>query len=136
VAGDRAELTGATDAAGSPTTTVERAVDVGERWQSCLVRVQGERGGERARQRAQMSRGNWASGARALKGPRACCGGRKTRRCGHVHDGGVGRRLGMGSDGWGSRGRERVSTCVRGSAPTGRPHRAARGREGEKGRAS
>jgi hypothetical protein len=68
VAGDRAELTGATDAAGSPTTTVERATDVGERRRSCLVRVQGERGGERARMRAQVSRGKWASGARPLKG--------------------------------------------------------------------
>jgi hypothetical protein len=29
VAGDRAELTGATDAAGSSTATVERAADVG-----------------------------------------------------------------------------------------------------------
>jgi hypothetical protein len=34
VAGDRAELTGATDAAGSSTATVERAADVGGRWQS------------------------------------------------------------------------------------------------------
>jgi hypothetical protein len=31
VAGDRAELTGATDAVGSSTATVERAVDVGGR---------------------------------------------------------------------------------------------------------
>ena len=31
VAGDRVELTGATDAAGSSTATVERAVDVGGR---------------------------------------------------------------------------------------------------------
>jgi hypothetical protein len=30
VASDRAELTGAIDAAGSPTTTVERTADVGE----------------------------------------------------------------------------------------------------------
>jgi hypothetical protein len=36
VAGDRAELTGATDAAGSSMVTVERAVDVGERRRSCL----------------------------------------------------------------------------------------------------
>jgi hypothetical protein len=47
--------------------TVERAADVGERRQSCLVRVQGES----ARLRAQVSRGKWASGARGLKG-RGC----------------------------------------------------------------
>ena len=33
VAGDRAELTGATDAAGSSTATVERTADIGGRWQ-------------------------------------------------------------------------------------------------------
>jgi hypothetical protein len=32
------------------------------------LRAQGERGGERARLRVQVSRGRWASGARALKG--------------------------------------------------------------------
>jgi hypothetical protein len=32
------------------------------------LRAQGERGGERARLRVQMSRGKWASGVRALKG--------------------------------------------------------------------
>jgi hypothetical protein len=53
VAGDRAELTGATDGAGSPTATVERAVDVGDWRQSCLVRVEGQS----ARLRAQESRG-------------------------------------------------------------------------------
>jgi hypothetical protein len=35
------------------------------------LRTQGERWGEGARLRAQMSRGNWASGVRALKG-RGC----------------------------------------------------------------
>jgi hypothetical protein len=45
VAGDRVELTEATDAAGSSTVTVERAADVGERWRSCLgVRTGRERG--------------------------------------------------------------------------------------------
>jgi hypothetical protein len=71
------------------------------------VRVQGERGGERTRLRAQMSKRKWASGARALKGPRACDGGRKTRGRGRVHGGGVGGRLGMGSNGWGPWGREK-----------------------------
>jgi hypothetical protein len=45
VAGDRAELTGATDAAGSSTATIERATDVGGRWRSSLVtRAERERG--------------------------------------------------------------------------------------------
>jgi hypothetical protein len=39
-------------------------------------------------------------------------------------------RLGTGSDGWGPRGRERMSACARGSVPIGWPHRATRGREG------
>jgi hypothetical protein len=34
VAGDKVELTGATDAAGSSTTTVERAANVSGRWRS------------------------------------------------------------------------------------------------------
>jgi hypothetical protein len=34
VAGDRAELSGTTDAAGSSTATVERTADVGGRWWS------------------------------------------------------------------------------------------------------
>jgi hypothetical protein len=63
VVGDRAELTKETDAAGSPTVTVERTTDIGKRRRSCLVRVQGER----ARLRAQVSTGRWASGERALK---------------------------------------------------------------------
>jgi hypothetical protein len=37
VAGDRAKLTGATDVAESPTTTVERVADVDERWRNYLV---------------------------------------------------------------------------------------------------
>jgi hypothetical protein len=37
VAGDRAELMGATDTTGSSTTTIERAADVVEQWQSYLV---------------------------------------------------------------------------------------------------
>jgi hypothetical protein len=46
-----------------------------------------EREGEGARLTAQMSRGKWASGVRALKGARACGAGGKTRRRGHVHGG-------------------------------------------------
>jgi hypothetical protein len=45
VAGDRVELTGATDASGSSTATVERATDVGGQWRSSLVtRAEQERG--------------------------------------------------------------------------------------------
>jgi hypothetical protein len=51
------------------------------------MRAQGEREGEGARLRAQMSRGKWVSGVRALKGVRACGGGRETRGYGRVHGG-------------------------------------------------
>jgi hypothetical protein len=52
------------------------------------LRAQGERGGERARLRAQVSRGKWASGARGSKGARACGGGHRTRGRGReVRDG-------------------------------------------------
>jgi hypothetical protein len=51
------------------------------------MRAQGEREDEGARLRAQMSRGEWASGVRALKGARACGGGRETRGRGRVHGG-------------------------------------------------
>jgi hypothetical protein len=43
--------------------------------------------GESAWLRAQMSRGKWASGARALKGARACGDGRGVRGRGIVHGG-------------------------------------------------
>jgi hypothetical protein len=54
------------------------------------LRVQDERGGERAQLRAQMSRGKWATGVRALKGRghEAVAGERA--------DVGVGERLGTG----------------------------------------
>jgi hypothetical protein len=41
------------------------------------------------------------------KGARACGGGRGLRGRGRVHGGGVGGRLGTGSDGWGPLVRER-----------------------------
>jgi hypothetical protein len=69
------------------------------------------------------------------KGARARGGGQKTRGRGRIHGGGVAERLGTRSDGWGPQGRERMSACARGLAPTGWPHRVARGTEGEKGRA-
>jgi hypothetical protein len=71
VAGDRAELTGATNAAGSSTATVERVVAVGERWWSYLVARAG-RGREReCSAEGANELGKWASGVRALKGARA-----------------------------------------------------------------
>jgi hypothetical protein len=58
-------------------------------------RGQSEREGERARQRAQMEEGRWASRARGSKGARGLGRGRRTRGCGCVHDGEiVGERLG------------------------------------------
>jgi hypothetical protein len=66
------------------------------------------------------------------KGARACRGGRRTRGRGHVHGGGRGREVRDGLTGGGC-GAERESERVRKeAAPTGRPHRAARGGEGEK----
>jgi hypothetical protein len=49
------------------------------------MRAQGEREGEGARLRAQMSRWKWASGVRALKGIGACGGIWETRGRGCVH---------------------------------------------------
>jgi hypothetical protein len=77
------------------------------------MHAHGEREGEGARLRAQMSRGEWASRVRALKGARACGGGEKTRGRGHVHGGsawvgGYGRGL-MG----GVHGAAREDVCVR-----------------------
>jgi hypothetical protein len=53
VVGDRAELTGATDAAGSSTATVERATGFGGRW----------RGSGRVRRVRERERGGSAEGA-------------------------------------------------------------------------
>jgi hypothetical protein len=52
------------------------------------ARGQSEREGERVWQRAQMSKGRWASRARGSKGARVHGRGRRTRGRGHVHDGG------------------------------------------------
>ena len=66
MAGVREELTGATDAAGSSSATVERAADVGGRWWgSGRARRARERGGVRLR--AQVSEGRWASRNEAQK---------------------------------------------------------------------
>jgi hypothetical protein len=58
------------------------------------LHAQGEREGERAQLRVQMSRGKWASRVWALKG-RGRVEVAGMRRHGRVHGGGVGERLGM-----------------------------------------
>jgi hypothetical protein len=87
------------------------------------MHMQGDREGEGAWLRAQMSRGKWASGVRALKGSghaevagKHADMGASTAR---VHR----PRLGTGSDGWGPRGSERGRSCaLKETAPTNRPH--------------
>jgi hypothetical protein len=82
---------------------------------------------ERVWQRAQMSKGRWASRARGSKGARAQGRGKRTRGRGRVHGGEiVGERLGT-IDRWGRRDSERARG--KRTAPTARPHRAARERE-------
>jgi hypothetical protein len=86
VAGDSAELTGATDAAGSSTTTIEQASGVGRWWR-------GSGHARRARERAsgfgrvrEWERG----GGRAGRGSKVARGrgrGRRTRGHGRVHGG-------------------------------------------------
>jgi hypothetical protein len=136
VAGDRAELTRATDAAGSSTATVERAADVGGRWRGS---GRARRARERARGvrlRAQVSEGRWASKARGSNGARAQGRGRRTRGHGRVHGGGVvGARLGT-ADRWGRRdkeGSERAGerNCADRPGPQGSEReRGERGRAG------
>jgi hypothetical protein len=68
VAGDSAELTGATDAAGSSMATVERTTGVGKRWR-------GSGRARRARERASRARGSkgtwtWPNNARSWARPR------------------------------------------------------------------
>jgi hypothetical protein len=79
-----------------------------------LVACTGERGGERAQLRAQMSRGKWASGAWGLKGleraevagEREVVGASTLGECGReVRDV-------EGADGWGSRGIEKERACA------------------------
>jgi hypothetical protein len=107
VAGDRAELTGATDAAGSSTTIVEQAANVGERRWSCLGARAGRERGRECSAEGANEQGKVGERGVGSKGARVCGGGRKTRGRGRVHDGGVDERLGTGSDGWGLQGRER-----------------------------
>jgi hypothetical protein len=96
VVGDRAELTGATDAAGSSTATVERAADVGGRWRSSLVtRAERERGrgglAEGANERGEVGE----QGARLKRGARARTWSENTQSWARPRRGIVGGRLGM-----------------------------------------
>jgi hypothetical protein len=89
VAGGEAELTEATDGARA------RRRSQNGRWSSVSgggatwSRGQSERGGERVRLRAQVSKGKWASGAQGSKGARTCGDGRRSSGCGRVHGGGT-----------------------------------------------
>jgi hypothetical protein len=73
VAGDRVELTGATDAVGSSTATVERAAGIGGRWRGS-GHTQSKRESEGVRLRARGSKGARTRGR-----------GRRTCRRGRVH---------------------------------------------------
>jgi hypothetical protein len=115
------------------TTVVERRWSSVSGGRACLVARVGERGGERARLRVQVSDGKVGEQGMGSKGARACGGGRRTRRRGRVHDEGCEREVRDGLMG-GVRGteRERAGACARETAPTDRLHRTARGREEEK----
>jgi hypothetical protein len=71
VAGDRVELTRATDTAGSPTVTVERAADVGERWRNCL----GAHAGRECSTEGANEQGEVGEQGAGSKEARACRGG-------------------------------------------------------------
>jgi hypothetical protein len=119
------------------TTVEERVADFGEQWRSYLnARAERESESESARLSAQMSRVEWVSGVRALKGSRACGVGRKMRDVGVSTAGVHGREVrDKGPDGCGPRvEREMTSACARGSAPTGLAHRAEGGRDGARAR--
>jgi hypothetical protein len=70
LAGDRAELTGATNGAGSPTMTVERVAGVGEQRRNYLVARTGRERGRESSAEDANEQGKWASEAWALKGSR------------------------------------------------------------------
>jgi hypothetical protein len=128
VAGDRAELTGTIDAAGSSTATVERTAGVGGRW----------RGFGRTRRARERGRGGSAEGAseRGEVGEQGAGAGtwpENARTWARPRQGIVGERLGT-ADRWGRRDRERERARGKGTAPIDRPHRAARGRGEERAR--
>jgi hypothetical protein len=77
--------------------------------------AQGERGGERARLWAQMNRGNWKSGVRALKGRGRAEVAKNREVVGASTTGVHGREVrDGGSDRWGPRASERERARVRG----------------------
>jgi hypothetical protein len=126
VAGDRAEHTGATDTVGGSMATVERAADVGERWQSYLdARTGQERGRgcsvEGANEQGEV--GERGAGSKGGEGVRRWPGNVRTWARPWL---GRGRevREAKGTDGWGPRGSERGSANGR-STLMERFHQAA-----------
>jgi hypothetical protein len=82
-------------------------------------------------QRAQMSEGRWASGARGSKGARAQGRGRRMCGRGRVHGGEiVGKRLGT-TDRWGRQDREREGVGEKNGADSLAPQSSERERERE-----
>jgi hypothetical protein len=115
VACDRAELTGATNAAGSSTATIERAEDIGGRWRGGSAEGASERG-DVGEQGAGLKRGagvgTWPENARTWARPPR---------------GMVGERLGM-VDRWGRRDRERAGAGKRNDADRSAPQSSERER--------
>jgi hypothetical protein len=99
VADGEAELTAATNGARARRRSQNGRWSTVSHGGATLLRAQSERGGERVRLRAQLSRGKWASGARGSKGARTCGGGRRTRGRGCVHGEGRGWEVGDGLTG-------------------------------------
>jgi hypothetical protein len=113
------------------TAAVERAASFGEQRRSYLD----ARAGRGCSAESTNEQRKWASRVQAIKGlgreevSRKCAdvGASTTRVCGReVRD--------EGPDGWGPRGREGMSACARGSAPTSLAHLAAGGRESVRAR--
>jgi hypothetical protein len=65
---------------------VERTMDFGERWQSCLD----ARAGRECLAEGANEQGEVGERGASSKGARACGGGRGLRGRGRVHDGGMG----------------------------------------------
>jgi hypothetical protein len=134
VVGDKAELTGATDAAGSSTATVERAADVGGQW----------RGTGRARRARERARGSakgasergevGEQGAGLKRGAGAGTWPENVRTWARPRWSIVGERLGA-ADRWGRRGREGSEHVGERNGADRPGPRSARERDGERGRA-
>jgi hypothetical protein len=125
-ASDAAELTeemrghGLNDGRG--TTVAERRRSLVSGGGDCLVARAGRERGRESSAEGASEQGEVGERGTGSKGARVCGGHRRTRGRGRVHGGDVGS----------TRQRERASACEKETAPTGRPHRAARGREEEK----